>query len=64
MEHGRSKLELAVRFVPISSFLVPTPFAGKLKAGMDRATGLEVNGSTCALWPHTPILRASRQICS
>jgi hypothetical protein len=53
MEHGRGKLELAARFFPISSLLVSTPFAGKLKARMDRAAGLEVDGSPCALWPHT-----------
>ena len=53
MEHGRGKLELAFRFAPISSFLVSTPFAGKLKAGMDRAASLEVDGNPCALWRHT-----------
>jgi len=53
MEHGRGKLELTTRFFPISSFLVSTPFAGKLKAGMHRGAGLEVDGSPCALWRHT-----------
>ena len=53
MEHGRGKLELAFRFVPISSFLVSTPFEGKLKAGMDRVAGHEVDGIPYAFWRHT-----------
>ena len=31
MKHGKAKLELVTRFVPVSSFLVSTPFAGELK---------------------------------
>jgi hypothetical protein len=33
MKHGGAKLKLVTRFVPVSSFLVSTPFAGKLKPG-------------------------------
>lgn len=33
MKHGEAKLELVIRFVPVSSFLVSTPFARELKPG-------------------------------
>ena len=33
MKHGGAKLNLVTRFVPVSSFLVSTPFARELKPG-------------------------------
>jgi len=33
MKHGAAKLKLVTRFVPVSSFLVSTPFARELKPG-------------------------------
>jgi hypothetical protein len=33
MKHGGAKLKLVARFVPVSSFLVSTPFVGELKPG-------------------------------
>lgn len=33
MKHGGAKLKLVTRFVPVSSFLVSTPFARELKPG-------------------------------
>jgi len=40
MKHGGAKLNLVLRFVPVSSFLVSTPFAGELKPGWKGQTAL------------------------
>lgn len=35
MKHGRAKLKVVIRFIPVSSVLVSTPFAREPKAGLD-----------------------------
>ena len=40
MKHVGAKLNLVIRLVPVSSFLVSTPFAGELKPGWKRQPAL------------------------